>query len=228
MKASSKSNNLTPLPDGTDISAYEGFETWHYRRWAWEFLRRNDDFREACSGLKKLHGDDRDLRKREIAKEFMLRNFRHCDRKVRDQDRIAFLAQKISPFSPSVTEWGASLENYEVAIVFDLRPSLYAKNAIKSQLENTRKTLLKRLAEFKTLIAFENKSAAATVKEDVYLHRLRVLDARRAKLTWEQIAECLQTDADRLIDIKDRTERLRKDHKEAMKFVKFGYLRILT
>lgn len=223
-----KSKSLVPLPDGTEVSAYEGSENWDHRRWAWEFLRRNDDFRAACREWQELDSDGRKLRAVEIAAKFLLRKFRHCDEQITDGDLIAFHAQKVSPLSSTAIEWRMPLENYQVAIVFDLRPSLYAKNAAKVQLQKAKKTLDNRLKELKVLTDFKNKSVATTVKQDVYLRRLRVLDARRAQFTWEQIANHVKTDADRNIDIRDRAERLRKDHKAALELVNFGYLRVLT
>ena len=54
-------------PDGLSIARYKGHETWSYRRWAWEFLRRDDDFIRACAAVDHNEGTEP-----EVAKEFHL------------------------------------------------------------------------------------------------------------------------------------------------------------
>lgn len=223
-----KAANRVPLPDGADISAYDGWETWDYTRYAWEYLRRNDEFRSACEELQKFTGDDRDAKKREITERFLLGKYRHCDAQIAGGKSIAFQALQISPFKPESTSWQMQLKNYQAAIVFDLRPSLYAKDAVKVQLDNARNAIEKRLSKLRQLDGSKGKAAATTIKRAAHLHRLRVLDARRAGRSWEEIADLLQTEADRNIDIADRVERVRKDYKAAKDLVEFGYLKVLA
>jgi hypothetical protein len=61
------------LPDGSNDSDYEGCKDWDYRRWAWEYLRRNLDFREACCEASKIKDkSERIALEGKIAREFML------------------------------------------------------------------------------------------------------------------------------------------------------------
>ena len=59
-------------PDGLSLDRYKGHEKWSYRRWAWEFLRRNEDFIAACDALNRNEKTEI-----EIAEEFHLADFKH-------------------------------------------------------------------------------------------------------------------------------------------------------
>ncbi len=51
----------TNRPDGLSIDRYKGHEKWSYRRWAWEFLRRNKDFIKACEALDRKEGTEEEI-----------------------------------------------------------------------------------------------------------------------------------------------------------------------
>jgi hypothetical protein len=58
--------------DGLSLDGYKGHEKWSYRRWAWEFLRRNDKFAKACIAV-----DNEERTSEEVAREFHLSRFKH-------------------------------------------------------------------------------------------------------------------------------------------------------
>lgn len=59
-------------PSGENLEDYDGHDRWSYRRWAWEFLRRNDQFIGACRALE----DGDEPRRDEIAKQVGLKKFK--------------------------------------------------------------------------------------------------------------------------------------------------------
>lgn len=64
---------MAKRPNGIERDRYFGCERWSYRRWAWEFLRRNEGFIAACDRV-----DDGALdSQQEIADRFGLRDFKH-------------------------------------------------------------------------------------------------------------------------------------------------------
>ena len=60
-------------PDGTDVERYIGMEKWSYRRWAWEFLRRNEQFLAACKRANSAESNDE---KAKVAAEFGLKRYK--------------------------------------------------------------------------------------------------------------------------------------------------------
>ena len=60
-------------PDGTDTDRYKGSMKWSYRRWAWEFLRRNEEFEMVC---RQADANGSDEEKARIASEFGLRSYK--------------------------------------------------------------------------------------------------------------------------------------------------------
>ncbi len=60
-------------PDGTDPERYKGRERWSYKRWAWEFLRRNEKFKTECEQADSSASIEEKAR---IASEFGLRSYK--------------------------------------------------------------------------------------------------------------------------------------------------------
>lgn len=223
-----------PLPDGSNDNDYEGCKDWDYRRWAWEYLRRNPDFREACCEVSKLKDkNERIARKAKIAREFMLRRYWHCDRPCKDGKPPAFRAVMRSPLpqAPGETEWSVHLNHDQAAIVFNLRPALHSRNAIKAMLDNAERILEKRLEHLHAFEPGHKLRANPQLDKDKHIRNLRILDAKAAgcgpiniaRARWyKQYAGTNGTPTPKV------AERLRKQIEEAEKLTKFGYMGIVT
>ncbi|WP_148654548.1 transcriptional regulator domain-containing protein [Paraburkholderia caribensis] len=212
-----------PLPDGSDINAYVDWEAWDYRRLGWEYLRRNEEFRAGCSEAQKLQGDERVSKEQQIAEKFMLRDFRDCDATITVDDAIAFLAQRT--FEPKAKH--IKLRDYEVAIAFDLRFSLYAKDAIEIQLENAKRTLQKRSEQLKRRTGIEEKPSSVTTKRESHIDQLRILDLRRSGRTWKEVAAIMQPKSNKN-SASDFIEVARKKHAAGLRLIDFGYVRLFA
>lgn len=59
-EAAKTNEKKRPWPDGTDLDFYMKLNVhkWSYRRWAWEFLRRNRKFIEACKSVVNENADE--------------------------------------------------------------------------------------------------------------------------------------------------------------------------
>lgn len=67
---------LPVFPSGLNISDYSEAEAWSNRRWAWEFLRRNEDFQQFCHGAERALYSRKEI-KTKLAVSFGLLKFKH-------------------------------------------------------------------------------------------------------------------------------------------------------
>jgi len=65
-------NNKVDRPDGTDVGRYRNLNKWSYRKWAWEFLRRNTSFIAECKRVRNGTEADRQA----VADQYGLKKFK--------------------------------------------------------------------------------------------------------------------------------------------------------
>ena len=168
--------------DGTDPERYAGLEKWSYKRWAWEFLRRNEDFRAAC---KQANATGSEVEKEKVAAEFGLKRYKSYNEAFRGSSgRPLFATGSISSWSRIDCEDDegkkirVTLDGGQVLIRFDLASALNDAKVLEKQLRLAEIRLEKRL-----------KSYAANKKKQVQVGRhkvgtfgqyLRLLDLRAA------------------------------------------------
>lgn len=177
------------LPTGEDVKEYKGWEKWSNRRWGWEFLRRNTDFRDSCWNLPE-EPTQRKIKEEEIAQRFHLKKFKHCDEKFGSNKQ-----KKLRPnFNPLDAWWSveegekrrpkASIVEGQVLVRFDLRPALENKNLLKLQILYAQSILerqFKRLLEINpsnpTIKRFRDENAERK------LQLLRMIDLKASNRT---------------------------------------------
>lgn len=220
-----------PPPDGSNDKDYEECKDWDYRRWAWEYLRRNRDFRKACSEVSEIKDkSQRGALEAKIAREFMLRRYWHCDRPCKDGKSPAFRAVMRSPLPQALgeTAWSVHLNHDQMAIVFNLRPALHSRSAIKAVLGNAERILKKRLEHLQALEPGHALHATPQLDKAKHTRNLRILDAKAAGCSPIDIARARWyaggdgTPKPKLADAVSKLIR------EAEKLTKFGYMGILT
>lgn len=220
-----------PLPDGTNIDDYAGWEAWDYRRWAWEYLRRNVSFRDACARVSVIKDkNERLMRKAEIAQKFMLKRYRHCDAPC-EKRMPAFRAISPSPVPQSrgEVEWSTTLRHDQVAIVFNLRPALYSRSAIAELLASAKRSLEKNLESLKAIEADFKSHAQPQLDPEKHLRNLRLLDATAAGHDQIEIArsrwwrEYSKDQPKQLV-----ADAIRKALGPAKKLTEFGYAGIFS
>lgn len=125
-----------------------GWNDWSYSRWAWEFLRRNTKFQEACERL--LNAPEE--RQRAMARSFGLLEFKYFKEPHRDGNGCFWLPEaicKVHPGKDKVINAMVRLNPGEVALVFDL--NLVGKvgmSTLDAQLCNARAILEQNRQEF--------------------------------------------------------------------------------
>ena len=138
-------NASNPRPKGTatDLHRYKGSHDWTYRQWAWQFLRRNPRFIEAC---KSVQPDDV-ARQEAIAAEFKLKSFRDYRLGFRDKQAPSprFLPADVSFWqfrgTAKVYKPRLSLREGEVLVRFDLSQAALDRGALDAQLRKTSEIL---------------------------------------------------------------------------------------
>lgn len=199
-----------PLPP-LDDSKYAGCESWTNKRWAWEFLRRNMNFRSACDAL-----DDNATSKvkRNIARKFGLVDFKHYqeiftsdDGQVGAPKFISKAVMRIRPERQDDSSWKrrVTIKPNQLAIRFDLRQAIEDDRILDAQIQSARKILERELNSWRSAENITPKTG-----RNRPLHRLlvqlKILDAREQPGTIVQQAALVwgpHTQARRLTDAVD-------------------------
>lgn len=216
------------LPEGTCVDDYAGWESWNYREWAWQYLRRNENFQKACRDLSESsqHLSDK---KEDIAKFYFLKKFKDFSEQTlkHNEGFSAIVAKSKKPTDTDDLNFEFELKYHEIAFVFDLRVALHSNDGIKAQLEILKSILERRVESLKKIVADWKVRPSPKVPRETHLHRLRVFDLHYTGMSWKQIAS-IPDIGDKNIPIEDMIERLRKDREAALDLVNFGYIALVT
>lgn len=133
-----------------DDVAYESSHQWSYRRWAWEFLRRNVEYQAACNGASRARGADHTAQSATFGRVDLRPFWREYQ--PSDDRRSMWLAESVQIVGS--IEWGIDepskpLKEGQVALIFDLtQTATSGKAAIRSMQAHADQLLRDALAEF--------------------------------------------------------------------------------
>jgi len=120
-----------------DDEEYAGSDTWSYRRWAWEFLRRNPAYQAACRTAPRHRGADNS----EVAAKFGRLDLRPYWSRYGygDDQRSMWLAEHVDVVT--TLPWSGApldkpLREGQVALIFDLVQTSAAGTAALSAMED--------------------------------------------------------------------------------------------
>ena len=172
-------------PDGTDVERYVGCEKWSYRRWAWEFLRRNEHFQAACKAAD-TSGQAND--KAKIAAEYGLKRYKsYREGYVSESGRPIFAAGSITSWSHADCENDGSrrvrvsLDGGQILIRFDVASALSDVQILEKQIRLADSRLRKRLKSIE--VQLNKEAMVRRNKVSTFGHYLRLLDLRAAGTT---------------------------------------------
>lgn len=170
-------------PDGTDQDRYSGIKKWTYRRWAWEFLRRNEQFIAACKDARPTSEQNRIA----VAQQFGLKAFkdyREAYKGISGRPRFALGSIKSwshMPDSKDSRRVAITLMPGQVLIRFDVGSAARDSNVLAKQIRLANIRLEKRLAKQRDMLNKIEKEGAH--KSGLFGQFLRVLDALAAGKT---------------------------------------------
>jgi hypothetical protein len=173
-----------PTGDADD-RAYRGADTWPKKRWAWEFLRRNPGFQEACAKVARGLAD-----KDDIAREFGLREFKHAKEpyaKKPPRFTAATISTRIRARESDADVYQRKLKLGELVVVLRLEDCLRNPAALDSQLRAVQRSARRRLAQLARDRGVSLPELRVTKVED-WIDYLRILDVWATGVSQDQVA----------------------------------------
>lgn len=174
-----KSDSLDALFDWKNQAYYDSSYAWSYRRWAWEFLRRNSDYQSACE---KWKGTFRFAWEKSMW-EFGRSNLKSYRSPYGndDQSRL-WLCEQIPEPKGNYGEVEAvvdlKLPIGHVALVFDLTHAEKAgQAALTALLSHAKELLTNELAKYEKSLQAHQRSTIRKPRRSLLATWLRIYDA---------------------------------------------------
>lgn len=192
---SRQKKNSPPLPP-FDLTRYEGHETWTHKQWAWEFLRRNVDFKAACDPLTEEAAQETKIA---TARKFGLAKYKHYREPFASSDgTIAaplFLSKAVFPIKPTKQDDGGwkraiFVRPSQFAIRFDLGAALESDTVLEAQLASAEAILKRHLNKLRKAKKVQAKPVKGR-RGDQLLLQLKILDLLELDATHDERAELL-------------------------------------
>jgi hypothetical protein len=219
-------------PNGANSADYPDHEHWSYRRWAWEYLRRNQIFQDACISASQIKDkSERIQRKQEIAREFMLRRYKHCSQPYEVGRRPLFFGISTSPKPNGLAEqdWPLTLRHDQVALIFNLRPALHSKTTVDALLKGAKLILQARALHLRTITGQRRTHPTPHLDPEQHLHYLMLLDARNSGMTPIEIARADWYKPRKKSSPKPNVaDQIRDSLKSATALTEFGFMALVT
>lgn len=222
-------------PDGTDLNQYKDQSTWPDKKWAWEFLRRNEEFINACNNA----NSGTDEAKQDVAKDFWLKKYKcYKESYAGGTGKPNFTIASISSWVNLNSDQEECIRlrkirigEGQVLIRFNVVSGTKDLRAIDKQLESAKKILDRNLK----LFAEKNKKLIkpGRPQRDRFPIYLRILDHLAsgkknldcAILIHSEMAKGLETGKNKKFDLQSKI----KDQVNAAKLLaKEGYLHLLV
>lgn len=215
-------------PDGLSLDRYKGHENWSYRRWAWEFLRRDEEFIRACAAV-----DRKDRSEEDVAREFHLVKFKHCNMSFDSKKSPvpSYTTQTVKKWvilkndEPKTAHIGVNpgLQPGQVLLRFDLNQEFIVGGSLEAQLRVAKSSLKSALATYSEAIG---KKPAPTKRPErtSFLELLRRLDAVAAHDVSVQGLVALQPDAFRDLESDQRSKKAASLMRTPKEYAKKAYL----
>ncbi len=203
-----------PLPDGKNLADYHGHQKWSSKRWAWEFLRRNPTFIDACDELAAFADAEKKEARRLVALLFGLDRFKPYSEDYGTGKPPKFEAADIYVYcnvdqdEPKTVPLTA-LAKGEVVIRFNLWPSVADERALRAQLKRAGAELR---AKRRSLLSAQSVGSTRpeSVSEEgtppapietagqrhIYIRHLRILDLLRTQSTIVEVLRIIKKDND--------------------------------
>jgi hypothetical protein len=220
-----------PRPDGYKKEHYRNLEKWSYQKWAWEFLRRNDDFIKECEKIKEgtADGNDMDEEKLEVALKFGLKKFKDYKEGYNGESgQPGYSIRSISKWvninnDKSVTRTvSIKIRSGQMLIRFDLNNMLEDRRAYTKQIELAETSIKMNLKKYGELI--NKKAGIHNHQPSVFGLYIRLLDHRAQGRTYYECAKLLYPEKEKTYGKSEMEQLVSNSIKAANNLAKKGYL----
>lgn len=211
-------------PSG-NLEDYINYDNWSYHRWAWEFLRRNPEFRKACDSVKNASAAEQNA----VANRFQLKKFKRYNEAYKGVSGYPiFLPATISSFTHDPSLEDDILKKIrsrpgQVIVVFDLNVALKQEQFLNKQMQSAERKLKKRLKKLRQVNNVTEIAGQAKPKRSKYLNYLRILDLLAAGKSKIECAQVLSRD-NTIKTSEDASQELGKQIKAAKLLSSEGYI----
>lgn len=175
--------------DGKSSKDYESCKKWSNRRWAWEFLCRNTDFKEASDVA--INGSTEDMAL--VAKKYGLVRFKYyAEVQTKKAGYPTFKNGAIKSWENIGSEkYEETIKVYpgQVVIRFKLTAESNVQQSIDEQMKKASTKLKKKTDEF--LKIQDKKFGTKNPKANLFSEYLRILDMKAQNLNETEILEQL-------------------------------------
>jgi hypothetical protein len=227
--------SLSKLPNGLEDQAYLGWEDWSGSRWAWEFLRRNSEYRRHCADA--LDEEATSSSMKASALEFGLKDLKQWDEpfdagtKPRFTDRVKSWPsietfKEENTATTTVTKQKAPRAGVaQVLIRFDVRQMALGDSCITGQLDSAERQLKKYVKAYREGKGLgTGRSRLRKPKPEKLLLYLRAFDMVAAGSTRAEVCAALLPPSRDRGDAKKKTDSGRELVDTARLYVGADYL----
>lgn len=134
------------FPDGRIDGEYpQDSDQWSHSRWAWEFLRRNREYQQACDELLATPRKKRDALEEKIASRFFIRRFKDFREEYGEHNPLAPLFVRVRGLGMrpgfETKKLKVTLQQEQLLVVFDVRQMRFSGRALNAQLAEAKRKL---------------------------------------------------------------------------------------
>lgn len=215
-KAVNKKSSET-RPDGMDVTRYKNRNSWSYHQWAWEFLRRNQKFIEACEKARA-----KIISKQVVARKFGLKKFKHCNESYLNKSGppkftivSPFLWDDLNLSKKKARRISLNLWPGQMIVRLDLAWAIEHAGAIDKQVREAWKLIKEKVVDFK--ISYKTSTKPHKRQEQTFGINIRLLDLKAAGKT---NLECGEIILKKKMQNKASSDDLREDIKQRLKSAK--------
>lgn len=172
---------VAKLPDGKSLEQYGQYMKWTYRRWAWEFLRRNVEFQRDCKRVENASENEKST----VARQYGLVKFKHyAEVQTKESGYPSFKLGTIKTWL-NETEKNETKEirlfSGRMLVRFNIVSAATHNNSIKKQIRIAEKKLND--AAIRLRRKLDAKKNSKQFRSTVFMNTLRVLDLGATGIT---------------------------------------------
>ena len=171
--------NVCVFPSGRKIGRYRNWVIWSNREWAWQFLRRRDDFIKNCDDIDnpELGPVSKQSLIRKLLKKYKLKTYKsYCSNKP---PKFCVSSIEVWDYKSSTkTDLSRKFKKGEVLIRFNIDNEFDIEKSINKQLNIAKKALLLKANDHGFVVGRSNQRIGDL---DIRIKYIRLLDLLRYK-----------------------------------------------